>query len=187
MDEILEHEILRILYTLSNLTIIKTGNQIVDYTPLYKRTETKQKIHFGTLVHILNNPSLFTTEKSIFEISKSSLKEKDITQIPYDFYQVSDAVDVLSYNEHIDDYAPESAFSNIEERTVSIKDKGIIDYRNDFYIKKAALELSVYRQYEIQKRDLWLKKYWIIVEIAKYVLGGVIGALIALAATRIGK
>jgi hypothetical protein len=43
------------------------------------------------------------------------------------------------------------------------------------------------RGYLIQEKELWLKRNFWRVEMAKYIMGGIIGALIALGVKQIGK
>lgn len=106
----------------------------------------------------------------------------------YKWVEVNDALEVLSLNKHVKESEVKiDIYSDNTKRVIYLTNEGAIAYRTNYYIKEAEKELSVIRSYQIQKRDLWLKKRWLLVEAAKYIMGGIIGALIALGASQIRK
>jgi hypothetical protein len=191
---LLEHEILKILYTKVSFSITGEGKLSGKTMPVYKRSYEYSSLHFGTLVDILNNPEKYTPEKTksnnIHHLKELIVHKEDVepNNMKYGWIEVNDALEVLAINGHIKEGSVEiNIFSDNMKREIFLTGKGAIDYRTGFYLKELDKELSAKRGYEIQKRDLWLKKYWILVEISKYVIGGIIGASIALAVAEIRK
>lgn len=191
---LLEHEILKTLYTKVSFTVVGKGKYSGMTMPAYKRNYQYSSLHFGTLVDILNYPEKYTDDK-ILSGQLNYLKEKivtveevDIEGMKYTWIEVNDALEVLALNGHIIENPIEknTDFDNFK-REVRLTNKGAIDYRMRFYLKEAEKDLAINRGYLIQKRDLWLKKYWWYVEAAKYIIGGVIGATIAFALAQISK
>jgi len=59
---LLEHEILKTLYTTVSFGITGEG-KMGKTTPVFKRDYEYSSLHFGTLVDILNSPEKYTKEK----------------------------------------------------------------------------------------------------------------------------
>ena len=72
-------------------------------------------------------------------------------------------------------------------RIIYLTKEGALAFRSNFYIKESQKEQSLQTAYLIQEKELRQKKYWIFVEIAKYIMGGIVGALIALGVKHIDK
>jgi hypothetical protein len=188
MEEILENKILELLIQSSAYQIVQTGSDREGYVPIYKKNYLQSTLHFGTLVDMLNTPEKYRSDnlpKGNFDYLKNLIKKDgEINLTPHSYEDVSEAIEVLAANEHVEDSAPTSFYDDRSERKIRLTQKGIIGYRTQFYLKEAERELSVFRGYEIQKKDRWLKKYWLFVEISKYVVGGIVGALIAFGVSR---
>ncbi|WP_276501941.1 hypothetical protein [Terrimonas pollutisoli] len=191
---ILEHEILKALYTKVSFTVVGEGKLSGKTMPAYKRDYQYSSLHFGTLVDIINYPEKYTDDKipkdqlNYLKNKIVTVEEVDAERMKYNWIEVNDALEVLVLNGHITESPVEiHIYSDSMKREVRLTNKGAIDYRMGFYLKEAGKELSIMRGYEIQKRDLWLKKYWWCVEAAKYIMGGIIGAAIAIAISRIRK
>ncbi|OSZ79710.1 hypothetical protein CAP36_00125 [Chitinophagaceae bacterium IBVUCB2] len=191
---LLEHEILKVLYNYISFGIRGEG-KMGKTTPVFKRDYEYSSLHFGTLVDILNSPEKYTNDKMPIGVI-GWLKNLSVTyeevipeaEMKYQWAEVSEALEVLALNNHIKETPVEiHIYSDNMKRVVYLKNEGALAFRNNYYLKEAEIELSIARSYEIQKRDLWLKKYWIGVEISKYVMGGIVGALIALGLARLNK
>ncbi len=180
----LEHEILKTLYTQASFTTIGTGSQAKGTTPLYKRSYDFSKMHFGTLADALYNPDKYLMEKrpkgDLHYIQNKVVKKEETDLTEFQWVEVANALEILVLNGHVKDEGPENALDDLSERKITLLHKGAIDYRNNFYIKELEKEVSIKRAYEIQKKEHWQRKYWILVEIAKYIIGGIIGSAITL-------
>jgi hypothetical protein len=189
--KVLEHEILKALYVHGILTIRAHGSETSGHRPIFKKVYEHATFNFGTLVDILNNPDSYKPENypagHIMYLRGLNKTVEEVIIGEYEWGEVADAVELLAINKHIKDDTIGGGFLDAENRQVSLTHEGGLAYRSKYYIKEAQAELSLERQYEIQRMELWQKKYWVGVEIAKYVVGGVIGALIALALTPSNK
>lgn len=188
--KVLEHEILKSLYVHGILTIRAHGSEKEGHRPIFKKVYEHATFYFGTLVDILNNPDNYKPENyppgHIMYLRGINKTVEEVVITEYEMGEVADAVELLAINNHVKDETI-GAYMDAENRQISLTHDGALAYRSKFYIKEAQAELSLERQYEIQKRELWQKKNWIWVEIAKYIVGGLIGALIALALTPSNK
>ena len=189
--DIIEHEILRTLYTQASFTLTASGNQEEGYDPIYKRNYAFSVLHFGTLADAMYHPEKYSQDKrpsgDINYMQNKKAKRGDVGIIESQWYDLANAIDVLKINDHVSDSVSDKAYLELEERKRTLRRKGAIDFRNEFYIKEAENALSVRTALKIQRLDHWQKKNWLFVEIAKYVMGGIIGAAITLAVTQIGK
>ncbi len=191
---LLEHEILKTLYTTVSFGITGEG-KMGKTTPVFKRDYEYSSLHFGTLVDILNSPEKYTKEKIPVDVI-GWLKNHSVTyeevipenKMKYTWTEVSDALDVLVENKLIrESPVVINIYSDNMSRIIYLENAGALAYRNNFYLKESERELSLQRGYAIQEKELWLKKYFWCVEIGKYVMGGIIGAAIALGIKQIGK
>jgi len=178
---ILEHEILKTLF-------VRNGGHFGDsqrvgekVVPIHKREISDYNLHYGTLVDILNNPDKYP--KKMDALRGHISFRHDVDTDKFSWGQVSNAIEILILNGQVTDYID----PHNPGRRITLTPKGAIDYRMNFYPKEKDKELSIERNYKIQKKDLWLKKHFWWIEILKYIIGGIIGASIALAASRIGK
>ena len=191
---LLEHEILKVLYTYISFGIRGEG-KMGKTTPVFKRDYEYSSLHFGTLVDILNSPEKYTQDKIpigvIGWLKNLSVSYEEVIpedKMKYSWNEVSEALEVLVLNDHIKESPVEiHIYSDNMKRVIYLKHAGALAFRNNFYIKEAEKESAIVRGQEIQKRDLWLKKNFWYIEAAKYIMGGIIGALITLGASRIGK
>jgi hypothetical protein len=181
---ILEHEILNTLYVKTSLMMVGQPAPEGEFIPIYKRDYNYAKIHFGTLVDILNNPKKYDKNNAVQDII---VKYKEVDVKRYNFIDVSNAIEVLLFNGHVTEINVKNSHFQTTLRSIVLTDKGAIDYRLGYYLNEKEKQDSIIRSYEIQRRDKWLKKNWYIVEILKYIMGGIIGAAIALAITQIHK
>lgn len=168
---ILEHEILKAILEKNSITIGKPYVVGTKQMPILGRDYNSCSLHFGTLVDILNNPKKYANEKSL---AGKEISRDDVKINKYSWGEVLNAIEVLIHNQHVKDIIDRDK----DRPNIVITTKGAIDFRASYYLKEYDKILSIERNYEIQKRDLLLKKYWYLVEAAKYVLGGVIGAAI---------
>ena len=168
---ILEHEILKAILEKNSIKVGKVYAAGTKQMPIQGRDYNSCSLHFGTLVDILNNPKKYMNEKSL---AGKVTPRDDVKINKYSWRTVSDAIEVLIHNQHVKDILDRDK----DRPNIVITAKGAIDFRANYYLKEYDKIVSIERSYEIQKRDLNLKKYWYLIEAAKYILGGVIGAAI---------
>lgn len=189
MSEILEHEILKALYSFVT-TKVAEGSEAYGYVPIYDRLYDRCSLHFGTLVDLLNAPDKYTLNKrpegDLDYMQTLVLKIKDINTSKYSFTEVADAIDVLLLNGHIE-IIDQNAQDGIRSKKIVLLDKGVIDYRNKYYLKLLDAEEIRTISNKVSRIDYHLKKYGFWYDILKGAVGGVIGALITLAASKIEK
>lgn len=178
---ILEHEILRSLLKRNSITLGKAHLFGSKEIPTFKRDYNNCSLHFGTLVDIHDDPKKYENEKSL---GGKVLTKDDVNISKYGWGEVSEAIEILVHNKHIREDTNPDKYGTPTKREIFITDKGAIDFRTHFYLKEYDKIMSIERSYEIQKRDRWQKKYWYLVELAKYIVGGIVGAAIALMFTK---
>jgi hypothetical protein len=185
----IEHSVLETLYTQASFILTGQGSQDQGMTPIYKRNYSFSVLHFGTLGDALYHPEKYTQDKrpqGDIHYMQNVVAKKEAVDIPDSkWYDLANAIDVLSLNGHVDDSLSNNTYLEANERKITLLLKGAIDFRNRYYLKEKEKENSIEIAFEIQKRDRWLKKYWYAIEIAKYIMGGVIGASIALIISRL--
>lgn len=149
-ERVLEHEILSALFTLTGFAIVSTGSEKQGHIPIFKRTYGHCSLHFGTLVDILNNPHKYKTkpadESNILYLQDKTTKVEEVEIKDFDWYMVSDALELLKHNEHIKDSAPTSVFEDIRERKIDLTYLGVIAYINKYYLKE-------YKKAQLSKLD----------------------------------
>ncbi len=179
--DILEHEILKALYLHTSLMQAGYGTPGGKSIPIFVRDYSMSMLHFGTLVDVLNNPEKYKNETALQSLI---VKTEDINIKRYNCGDVSSAIELLSLNRHVEDKLIKDGSKNVG-RTIKLTYRGAIDFKSKFYYKEREKYISILRSYDIQKKERWLKEYWILVEILKYVMGGIIGAAITLLVVRI--
>ena len=181
MDEILEHEILKTLFVRNGVHLGETQRAGEKTVPIHKREFSDYSLHYGTLVDILNSPDKYS--QSMNSLRGVKVFDQDVTTNKFSWGEVSNAIEILILTGHVID----TVSLDRSQRIITLTPRGAIDYRMNFYHKEKDKELAIERNYKIQKKELWLKtNYWRI-EILKYIIGGIIGGTIALAASHIGK
>ena len=182
MTNILEHEILQLLYTKPTLTVTAHGSEHHGYTPIYKRMYGTSHLEFGLLVDMLNNPEKYSSDRLDGKISWNSvsLKREDVVTRKYGWFEVSEAIDVLEYNQHIKDSIPDNIYVDSGTRIITLTAKGVIAYRNKQYLKEYESEELRTLSHKISKIEYRQKRYGFWYDILKFIIGGIIGALITL-------
>jgi hypothetical protein len=188
-NEILEHEILKVLY-------IKTSLYRGGYTRgdgrtviMAKRDYKDATLYFGTLVDILNLPEKYESDayKSLQGLDRT---QEEINTKKYNYGQVSNAIEVLEFNGQVIDKVIENTPQHSGSRRITLTNKGAIDYRNRFYFKQSESEEIDSIKNMVARIEYRLKKYWLRNEIIKYsittVLGAILGAAIALLSSQLG-
>lgn len=174
---LLEHEILKLLLEKNSITLGRVYIAGTKQMPILGKEYDNCSLHFGTLVDIINNPKKYDNENSL----SGRITAKDDVKINNcSWSAVSDAIEVLIHNQHVKDILDRDK----DRPNIIITQKGAIDFRANYYLKEYDKIESIKRSYDIQKRDLCLKKYWYLVEAAKYIMGGVIGSAITWFITR---
>ncbi len=187
---ILEHEILKVLYERGVLIVKSHGNINDGRQPIFKKVYENSSFHFGTLVDILNNPQKYHYSKipnrRINFIQEQIVKIEDVVINEFQWGEVSDALEVLNYNKHIYDNII-GGFLDLDSRRISLTQEGAFAFRDGHYLNEAQKKISIEKQYKIQKLELWQKQYWYFVELAKYIIGGIVGSLITLLISKFFK
>ncbi len=180
---ILEHEILKVLYEKGVLIVKSHGNITDGRQAIFKKIYENSSFHFGTLVDILNNPIKYNQTNiplgRINFIQEQRAKIEDVVINEFEWGEVSDALEVLNYNKHIYDNVV-GDFLDLDSRRISLTQEGAFAFRDGHYLNEALKKISIEKQYKIQKLELWQKKYWIFVELSKYIIGGIVGSFITL-------
>ena len=177
---ILEHEILKAILEKNSIIVGKAYKDGTPQIPFSGRDYHDCSLHFGTLVDVLNNPGKYVTKKSLSGVITT---KESINVNQFNFKDVSDAIEVLVYNGHVR-INPEQGLDHNGSQQIFITLKGAVDFRAKYYWKEYDKIRSIETKYEIEKRDLGLKKYWYLVEAAKYIMGGVLGSAITWFFTR---
>ena len=140
-DTVLEHEILKILFTQTGFSITRVGTEARGMIPIYKRTYGHCILHYGTLVDVLNSPEKYKVKpedsNSIFHWQEKVTRHNEIEIKNTGYYEVSDALELMSYNKHIEDTAPKSPIDeDISNRKISLTYEGVIAYLSGHYLKE---------------------------------------------------
>jgi hypothetical protein len=187
---VLEHEILKILYEKGVLIVKSHGNITDGRQAIFKKVYENSNFHFGTLVDILNNPQKYNYTNIPFGrinfIQEQKVTIEDVVINDFQWSEVSDALEVLNYNKHIYDNIV-GDFLDLDSRRISLTQEGAFAFRDGHYLNEALKKISIEKQFKIQKLELWQKQYWIIVELSKYIIGGIVGSIITLLITKYFK
>ena len=180
----LEHKILEILYLKTSLYIGGYTRNDFKNVIIAKRDYKDATLYFGTLVDILNNPSKYKESNSLQD---ENLVSEEINTEKYNYGEVSNAIEVLEYNDQVKDKVIENTNQQSGARKITLTSKGAIDYRNNFYFKQTeSQEIDIIKN-TVVRIEHSLKKFWFRNEIIKYGVTAIIGAAIALLSTRLAK
>lgn len=185
---ILEHEILGVLYTKPTMTITAHGSEAKGMTAIYKRQYGTSYLEFGVLVDILNNPKKYEKNpEGVTFLNQHHVSTKEVVITKYNWFEVTEAIEVLVLNGHVRDSLPENIFEDSAKRYVYLLPKGAIDYRNKFYLKQFEEAELKSLSTKISRIEYRLKKYGFGYDVLKATIGGVIGAIITLLTTRLSQ
>lgn len=183
MIESLEHDILEVLYTKPLLTVTQTGSDIKGHTAIYKREYPTAYLEFGVLVDILNAPEKYKKGiEGVTFLNEYKLTVENVTTDKYNFVQVSDAIESLTDNGHVED-KPQGQWLEYFRRDIYLTPKGAIAYRNQYYLREAEEEQVRGIKAKISKFDYNEKKYKLLYYIFYGIIGAVIGVLVTLVIT----
>ena len=98
----LEHKILGVLVD-SAMVIVQTGSEKEGMTPIEKLISKTGRVHFGTLIGLLNEPGKFKAYQE--NLKPVILKTNDVTIIDYDWSEVRKSIHILEMNGHVEDTA----------------------------------------------------------------------------------
>ncbi|MEI6524369.1 MAG: hypothetical protein WCO37_12825 [Bacteroidota bacterium] len=191
MKNVLEHEILKTLYSFT-LTVTGNGSNEKGHVPTFERTYGHCSLHFGTLVDYLNSPDKYSIEKrpkgQIGYMQSLVVRMENVDIVSrYGWYEVADAIDVLLVNEHIT-VSQIQVDNNDTSKNISLSDKGVIAFRQKYYLKENENEEIESIKNSISRIELNLKQHWLRNEILKYtittIIGVILGAIIALVASK---
>jgi hypothetical protein len=191
---VLEHEILAALYLKGKITYTAAGTKVEGHCPLYKDDISTCVFELGYLVDLLNNPDKYVNrvieENNLF--NEIRVKWEDVKITKYSWQEVSDAIEILLYNEHV------SVMMQYEQdlpkyRTITLLKKGAIDYKKKFYLEEAQKENYndiIRRLTEIDvdvkeltrqnlKAEAWPKKYWWLIALVTLVISGIFSPIVS--------
>lgn len=140
-EQVLEHEILKALFLRAGFSISKVGVEAEGMIPVYKRTYGNCILHYGTLVDILNNPEKYKKRpkdsNTVFHWQEKITRDNEIVIKDFGWYQVSDALELMAYNKHIEDSFPKTPFvEDILHRTITLTYEGVVAYLGGYYLKE---------------------------------------------------
>ncbi|MBS1600429.1 MAG: hypothetical protein JST75_19525 [Bacteroidetes bacterium] len=185
---ILEHAILGVLYTKPTMTITAHGSEEKGMTAIYKRQYGTSYLEFGVLVDILNNPKKYEKNpEGVTFLNQHTVSTKEVVITKYNWFEVTEAIEVLVLNGHVRDSLPENIFEDSAKRYIYLLPKGAIDYRNKFYLKQFEEAELKSLATKISRIEYKLKRYGFWYDILKGAIGGIIGAAITLLTTRLTK
>lgn len=185
---ILEHNILGVLYAKPTMTITAHGSDAKGMTAIYKRQYSTSYLEFGVLVDILNNPKKYESyPEGVTFLNQHHVSATEVVITKYNWFEVTEAIEVLVLNGHVRDSLSENIFEDSAKRYIYLLPKGAIDYRNNFYLKQYEEAELKSLSTKISRIEYKLKRYGFWYDIAKGAIGGIIGAAITLLTTRMTK
>ncbi|CAN5454523.1 hypothetical protein BH11BAC5_BH11BAC5_50650 [soil metagenome] len=174
MHDILEHKILELLYrkpTLSTSAYQQGEGRVIA---VYKRHYKTSYLEFGILVDLLNNPIKYVERpEGIISFNQLIANRDEVEIKKYNWFEVSEAIEVLTLNEQVTDSFPDDPFNSSSKREICLTPKGAIDFRNKFYIK-------IFEKEETQKLELSAKRNWLRNDLIKFMCTATLGAALTL-------
>ena len=179
--DILEHKILKVLYTKSTMTITAHGSEAKGMSAIYKRQYGTSYLEFGVLVDILNDSKKYEKNPpGVTFLNQYTASINEVTITKHNWFEVTEAIEVLVLNGHVRDSLPENIFEDSAKRFIYLLPKGAIDYRNKFYLNlHEEAELKTLST-KISRIEYNLKRYGFWYDLLKGAIGGLIGAGITL-------
>jgi len=139
-ERVLEHEILKALFAGTGFAVTAVGSESKGYIPIYRRSYGNCVLHFGTLVDIINNPVKYTTKpadnNNIYYLQNKITRREEVEIKSFEWFAVSDAIELMKNNGHISDESPTGVFDDIVHRIIGLKYEGAIAYINRYYLKE---------------------------------------------------
>lgn len=148
-ERIIEQEILKTLFDGTDFKIITVGSEANGFIPIYKRVYNHSRLHFGTLVDVINNPSKCDENYSssgIQFLQSKITKCSDISIKDFDWLIISDAIELMANKGHLLDEMEYDLSHDIKDRIISLTYKGAIAYLSNFYLKE-------YEQSQLKQLD----------------------------------
>lgn len=129
--KVIEHEILRVLKN-SALKVTQQGSEKEGYIPFDKLLVGTARLHYGTLVALLNENDINTQNQ--FGYMNINLKRDEIKITKYDWSEVAESLQILEVNGHIKE-EPEQEYFDIYKRVIVLTKTGLHAYITQFYLK----------------------------------------------------
>jgi hypothetical protein len=154
-DYLLLHEILATLRGIG-LTITASGSEVKGHVPIYEFQIPTARLHFGTLVGLLNNPENFKPEPGqILYLMNLKTTKEQVTGTKYNWYEVATAVSTLEANGDVT-MELEGAGLELEGKIVQMTKAGFISLNTKKYLKQYQQE----RNEEIAQKSIISTNYW---------------------------
>jgi hypothetical protein len=154
-DNLLLHEILGTLRNIG-LTITASGTEEKGHIPIYEFQIPTARLHFGTLVGLLNNPENFKPEPGqILYLSNLKTTKEQVTETRYTWYEVAIAVATLEANEEIT-MELEGKWLDLEGKIIQMTKAGFISLNTKKYLKLYQKE----RDEKIAQDSITSTNYW---------------------------
>jgi hypothetical protein len=156
-DYLLLHEILETLRR-SGLSIRSVGTEEKGHTPFYEFSLPSARLHFGTLVALLNEPDKYRNDAGqIIYLHNISAKIEEVKIIKYEWVQVSEAIEALAVSEEVNKEV-KGDWLEPETKIIILTAKGLGSLNSKKYLKKYQKE----RNAEILFRstvstNLWMR------------------------------
>jgi hypothetical protein len=156
-DYLLLNEILE-LFRKYGMMVTSTGSEERGNIPLYEFQIGTARLHFGTLVGLLNNPEKYEVPQGqIRYLHDYKTKREDVTEIRYTWYEVSSAVDTLASRFEVEKEI-QGQFVNTQSKIIKLTKKGFQSLNTKKYIKKYETERNDRVLYESTlSTNKWMK------------------------------
>lgn len=154
-DYLLLHEILATLRKVG-MTITATGSEAGGYMPLYEFSIPTARLHFGTLVGLLNHPEKLQPESGvIYYWQNIKLKREEVEEIKYTWYEVATAIETLNIRKEIKVELQGSSLE-FKEKVITLTENGMASLNTKKYLKQFEKE----RNEKIAYRSTISTNYW---------------------------
>lgn len=154
-DYLLLHEILATLRGIG-LTITASGTEEKGHIPIYEFQIPTARLHFGTLVGLLNNPENFKPEPGQIQyLSNLKTTKEQVTEIKYTWYDVAVAVSTLEASDEIT-MEIQGQWLDLEGKIVQMTKTGFISLNTKKYLKVYQDE----RNEKIAQESIISTNYW---------------------------
>lgn len=180
--EVLEHEVLKSLYEKAGFSITSKGSAEKGMTPIYKRHYGFNQLQFGVLADIIFNPDKYgkpsNNSGELMYIQKKKATKEEVSISEKQWYDLSDAIEVLSYYKHIKDEGADNPYQ-VDDRMIRLTIEGVLAYKKKEYLKKYEEDEMNTLKNKITKLELNEKSHWLRNELVKFCCTAILGALLA--------
>jgi hypothetical protein len=135
-DYLLLHETLSTLRGVG-LTITKTGSEAKGHVPIYQFQVKTARLHFGTLVGLLNEPEKFKPEIGQINYYQNIVTtQEQIREIKYTFFEVAAALETLDAAKEVKIELVNGQFFDAADKIITLTEEGNDSLNNKKYLKQ---------------------------------------------------